>query len=138
MKFLNRVLLGTGTLLILGAGVALAETQFICSLTESVECSEGVGCGPPDFGGVTPPTFLHVDVKKKVVTLLAPAERRGEETVIDVARETAGGWILSGVESERAWNIYLGDTGNMTVSVTMDGTTWTVYGRCMPASHARP
>ena len=138
MNFLIRVVLCAVMLIFLGAGDAPAETQSICSITESLECSEGVECGPPDFGGVTPATFLHLDIERKVITLLAPAERRGEETVIDVAQETAGGWILAGVESERAWNIYITDEGNMTVSVTMDGTTWTAFGRCLPAADAKP
>ena len=133
-----RVVVCTGMLLLPWAAETLAETHFICSVIESLECSEGEECGLPDFSGVTPPTFLHLDIEKKVITLLAPAERRGEQTVIDVAEEVTGGWILAGVESERAWNIYLTDEGNMTVSVTMDGTTWTAFGRCMPAADARP
>ena len=121
-----------------GAGGALAETQFLCSITESVECSDGVGCGPPEFGGVVPPSFIHVDVERKIITLLAPAERRGEENSIDVVRETADGWILAGMESKRAWTLYLTGDGNLTLAVTMDGTTWTAFGRCMPAAHAKP
>ena len=138
MNLWIRVLLGAGLLLLSGTGDALAETQFICSITEGLECSEGVECGPPEFGGVTPPSFLHLDIERKVITLLAPAERRGEETVIDVAKAAVGGWILAGIESERAWNSYVTDEGNITLSVTIDGTTWTAFGRCMPAADAKP
>ncbi len=116
----------------------MAETQFICSITESLECSAGVDCGPPEFDGVTPPTFFHLDIGKKVITLLAPDERRGEETPIDMIRETADGWILAGLESERAWTLYLTNTGHMTFSVTMDGTTWTAFGSSMLAKNAKP
>ena len=41
----------------------LAKTHWICSFTESTECSEGVECGPPEFNGVTSPTFRHLDIK---------------------------------------------------------------------------
>ncbi len=138
MTLLQRALIISALLLALVAGTAAAETRYLCSLTESTECSEGVECGPPDFAGVVPPTFMYVDINKSMITLLAPATRRGEETAIDVARETASGWILSGVESERAWSIILTDEGNLTLTVTMDGTTWTGFGRCMPAADAKP
>ena len=103
-----------------------------------MECSEGVGCGEPDFQGVEPPSFLHVDLEKKVVTLLAPASRRGESNPIAAVTETERGWIASGSDGARAWSIYLTGDGTMTLTVTMDGTTWSAFGRCMPADDARP
>ena len=137
MKAMTLILLITGVLLLVLAGTAGAETQFLCSITESLECSEEVGCGPPEFT-VAPPTFFYVDLERKVITLLAPTERRGEETVIELAKETTDGWILAGVESERAWNVYLSHAGHLTISVTMDGTIWSAFGSCMPASDAKP
>ena len=137
MKSKTLFLLVTGVLLLGLTGTAGAETQFLCSITESLECSDGVGCGPPQMA-VTPPTFFHVDIERKVITLLAPADRRGEETVIELANETPDGWLLAGVESERAWNVYLSQAGNLTISITMDGTIWTAFGRCMPAADAKP
>ena len=137
MNHAKTVLLGAGVLLLLGAG-ARADTQVLCAITESVECSANVPCGPPEFDGVVPPTFLHVDLARKVVTLLAPEVRRGEVTPIDAVRETDDGWVASGLENERAWSLYLTRDGHMTLTVTMDGTTWTAFGHCMPAAHASP
>lgn len=137
MKAMNLFPLITGVLLLVQTGTACAETQFLCSITESLECSEGLDCGPPDFT-IAPPTFFHLDLERMIITLLAPAERRGEETVIELAKETSDGWLLAGVESDRAWNVYLSHAGHLTISVTMDGTIWATFGRCMPAPDAEP
>jgi len=137
MKAMKLFLLITGMLLLSQSGTAGAETQFLCSITESLECSEGVGCDPPELT-VAPPTFFHVNLERKIITLLAPAERRGEETVIEIAKETPDGWLLAGVESTRAWSVYLSHAGHLTISVTMDGTIWSTFGRCMPAPNAEP
>lgn len=137
MKTTTWILLVTGALLLVQTGTAGAEPQFLCSITESLECSEGVGCGPPELT-TTPPTFFHVDLDRKVITLLAPANRRGEETDIQLAKETPDGWLLAGVEADRAWNVYLSHAGHLTISITMDGTIWSTFGRCMPAADAEP
>ena len=137
MKAMTLFPLITGVLLLVQTGTACAETQFLCSITESLECSEGLDCGPPELT-IAPPTFFHVDLERKIITLLAPAERRGEETVIDLAKETSDGWLLAGVQSDRAWNVYLSHAGHLTISVTMEGTIWATFGRCMPAPDAEP
>ena len=138
MFHLKSVILLTASLLLVGVGGAMAETQFICSITESLECSAGVDCGPPEFDGVTPPTFFHLDIGKKVITLLAPAERRGEKSDIDAVLEQDDGWVVAGLENGRAWNVYVTHDGHMTLTVTMDGTTWIAFGNAMPAAHAAP
>ncbi len=138
MTVWQRTLIALVLLVLMSAGGAAAETRFLCALTDATECAAGVPCGAPEFGGVAPPTFMHIDIGKSLITLLAPAERRGEETTIDVALETASGWILSGIEHERAWSVFLTNEGNLTLTVTMDGTTWTGFGNCMPAADAKP
>lgn len=138
MKSMLRLLPAMALLLCIAVGSASAESKWICSITEMMESSDGIPSYELDFEGITPPTFFYVDTEKKLITLLAPDSRRGETTVIDAARETTGGWFLSGVESERAWTMVLTNDGYMTVSITMDGTIRSAFGRCMPASHAKP
>lgn len=138
MRAILRLCAATAVLLFVITGAALGETKWLCAFNEAVESSEGGLSGPADFGGVTPPSFAYVDLEKKLITLLAPASRRGETTVINSMLETKEGWILSGVEAERAWSVILTNEGSLTVSITMDGTTRSVFGRCMPASLAKP
>jgi hypothetical protein len=138
MKTMVCTVLVLASALVLAGSAAAAEKQWICSITEAVEYSEGMECVAPDLGGVEPPSFLHVDIDKKVVTLLAPASRRGETNRIDQAQETNRGWILAGIDGARAWSIYLTTDGTMTLTIAMDGTTWSAFGRCMPAADAKP
>lgn len=122
---------------LLFCGSAVAEPVWIVSITDGIECSDGGGCGPPDFGGVEPATFLHVDIDKKVITLLEPPSRRGETTPIGQSHRTSDGWLLSGLQEDRSWSMVI-SRAYMTLSLTMDGTTWTAFGRVMPVEHAKP
>lgn len=114
------------------SGSALAEPVWICSITEAIACEEDGSTGPPDLGGLARPTFLRVDVGRKQVTLLAPAGRNGEITKIDAAHKGDGIWVLSGIEAERAWSMVISERGHMTLSVTVDGASWAVFGHAMP------
>ncbi|MGB2960347.1 MAG: hypothetical protein WBD30_15780 [Bacteroidota bacterium] len=111
--------------------VACAGESWLCSITSAVECADGEPCGEPDLGGLAPPTFLRVDAVKKKITLLAPDSRRGETTEIGTVRETEDIWVFTGVERGRAWSMVISREGHMTLSVTYDGVTWTVFGNCM-------
>ena len=127
----------TVLLVLLSCGSAAADNTWIVSITDAVECSDGEDCGPPDFAGVTPATFFHVDIEKKVITLLEPASRRGETTPIERSLQTPDGWLLCGLQENRGWSMFI-TREHMTLSLTMDGTTWTAFGRVMPVEHAKP
>jgi hypothetical protein len=126
------------TLLVLSVTSAASAETWICSVQEIVECSDDGKCGPPDFGGVQPATFFQIDTDRKLVTLLAPEERRGETTEIHSLLAVEDGWLLAGVEIERAWSLVISGNGDLTISITMEGATWTGFGKCMPAEHANP
>jgi hypothetical protein len=120
--------------LLLGAvpgSSAIAGPSWICAITDAVECNEDGTIGPPDLGGLARPTFLRVDVDRKEVTLLAPPERSGEITKIDLLLDGEGIWVFSGVEAGRAWSMVISEGGHMTLSVTGDGATWSVFGSAM-------
>jgi hypothetical protein len=116
---------------LLPSGAAMAGPSWICSITDAVQCDEDGTIGPPDLHGLARPTFLRVDSDRKEVTVLAPAERAGEITRIDVERKGDGIWVFSGVEAGRAWSMVISDGGYMTLSVTGDGATWSVFGFAM-------
>jgi hypothetical protein len=117
--------------------VASAES-WVGAVQDIVECSDDGKCGPPDFRGTSPVTFFHIDTNRKVITMLAPDERRGETTEIQTIREVEGTWFVAGVENERAWSMVITSRGELTLSITMDGGTWSGFGKCMPAEHAQP
>ena len=118
-------------LLVLASGNANAGTKWICSINEAVECVEGGYIDEPNFFGLARPTFMRVDVDKKEITLLAPKERKGEVTKIDRVEKGKDFWIFTGIENYRAWSMMITQSGHMTVSITYDGVTWTVFGNAM-------
>ena len=114
----------------LANGVA-AKPIWICSIVRAVQCDDDGTTGPPDLQGLAQPTFMRVDLDKKLVTLLGPKERRGETTKIDNVFHGEGVWILSGVEKNRGWSMIISDAGYMTLSVTDDGAVWSVFGSAL-------
>jgi hypothetical protein len=132
MKITTGIVLVTAVLVsTVLSGNALAAPSWICSINDGVQCDAQGTTGPPDLGGLTAPTFMRVDADSKQVTLLAPPDRSGEITPIDVVRRGDGIWVLSGVEAGRAWSMVISDKGDMTLSVTADGSTWSVFGHAM-------
>jgi len=127
-----RVLMVLATLaVLLTAGQALAGNSWLCSITYAVGCDEDGTIGDPYLGGLETPTFLRVDADKKKVTLLAPESRQGEVTKIDAVFQDEDLWVFSGVEEGRAWSLVISGGGYMTMSVTMDGATWSVFGNAL-------
>jgi hypothetical protein len=111
---------------------ASAEPAWICSITKAIECWDDGDCGPPDFGGLDPATFLRVDLNTKQITIMAPDTRRGEITKIGVFERVEGMWVIAGIEEGRAWSMVISDEGYMTISISADGTTWSAFGHTMP------
>ena len=114
----------------LAAG-ANASDSWICCLTEVVARDDDGTIGPPDLGGLERPTFLRVDADRRRITLLAPASRRGEVTLIETVLQDDGIWVFSGAEEQRAWSLVIADSGHLTLSVTTDGAVWSVFGNAM-------
>ena len=130
----SRTILSLVSLLLLGAvlaGGAFAGTSWICSITEAVGVEEDGTIGVPDLGDLEQPTFIRVDAEAKEVTLMAPASRKGEVTKIDVVYQGEGLWLFTGIEANRAWSMVIEDTGQMTISITGQGATWSIFGSAM-------
>jgi len=131
---ISRITLSLVSLLLLGAilaGGAFAGTSWICSITEAVGVEEDGTIGVPDLGDLEQPTFIRVDAEAKEVTLMAPASRKGEVTKIDVVYQGEGLWLFTGIEANRAWSMVIEDTGQMTISITGQGATWSIFGSAM-------
>jgi hypothetical protein len=126
LYFLCSLVLGLSLTSSLSAGPV-----WLCSIVDGVSVESDGTTGPIVLGDLEPPTFLRVDSDGKEVTLLAPESRRGEVTVIDAVHRGEGCWIMTGLEHDRAWSLMISDKGHMTLSVTSDGATWSVFGNAM-------
>lgn len=132
------LVLAVVSVLTLTAVPTVLADMMLCSVQRVTECSNDEECGPPNFGARKPATFFLIDTDRKVATLLAPEERRGETTEIHSQVETPNGWLLAGVENERSWSLWLSNNGDVTLSITMDGATWSGFGKWMPAKDVEP
>jgi len=109
-----------------------AETTWLCCVNSAVSVDEDGTIGPPELGERERPTFFRVNADTKELTLVAPQSRRGEVTKLDVAHESEGSWVFSGLENGRGVNLIITEEGRMTLSVVGDGVVWSVFGHALP------
>jgi len=124
--------------LLLGATVPEDGEQFVCSLTETIECDADLNCGPP-APGLPPPTFIHVDLENSRITLLAPEVRRGETTQIRATESDGDGVIMSGIEAGLGWSMAMSHTdGRALVTVNLGDASLVAVGQCIAESRVTP
>jgi hypothetical protein len=124
--------------LLMAAALPSDGEQYVCSLTKAVECDSNLNCGPP-APQLPPPTFLHVDLDNNRITLLAPAERRGETTQIRAMERDGERLILNGIEAGRSWSMILSESdGSTTITVNFGDAAYVVFGQCIPEDQASP
>ena len=117
-----------------GANAAMppSDKPILVSITQATECDQELGCAPPLVDRPIP-TFLRIDLKKKLVTIIAPMERKGETTVIEFVEQLEDRVILAGAESQRAWSLLLNQDGTMTLSLSDVKVGFVVFGNWMLA-----
>jgi hypothetical protein len=114
------------------------KEPYVCSLTRAVECDRDLNCGAPALEQPTP-TFIHVDHEASLITLLAPAERRGETTQIDASARDGDRVIMSGVEAGRGWTLSLSETdGSAVMTVNLGDAGYVAFGQCVASGLLSP
>ena len=121
------------TPLLVAAGVPADANKYVCTPGKAVECDSDLNCGPP-APQLPFPTFFQVDLDDRVITLLGPAERRGETTPIRHMERDTDRVIAGGVQAGRAWSMILSESsGRMTLTVNLGDAGWVVFGQCIAA-----
>lgn len=105
--------------------------RFLCASSRVVRCYSLGDCdsGPPWEWNM--PSFIHVDLKKKLLsTPAASAEQR--RSPITFVRE-AGEIVVQGSENGRGLSMVINEeTGLASSAIALDGITVTVFGACTP------
>ena len=139
--FRKKAFLTTALLMIPLAATASAPAaadQYVCVPAKLIECDPEFDCGPP-LPELPPPTFLHVDLDERVITVLGPAERRGETTEILFLERDGDRAIMGGLQGDRPWSIIFPEGGGeMTLTANLGDAGWVGFGRCMAADHLAP
>ena len=126
------------TPLVIGATGAAEIVEYVCAPARAVECDSDLECAAP-IPLVAPTTFFHVNLDDRVITLLGPAERRGETTIIDHTGRGDRHVLMGGVEAGRAWSMAISEEdGKYTLTINLGDAGWVVYGQCIAADLVLP
>ena len=134
-KFLSRLALAAAATL---PAVAQADNlagadRFLCASSRVVRCYSVGDCdsGPPWEWNM--PSFIQVDLKKKLISTPAASAEQRRSPLTHVQRE-AGQIIVQGTENGRALSMVIAEeTGLASSAIALDGITVTVFGACTPA-----
>lgn len=117
------------------AGAAGAENlvgvdEMICSTAQAQVCLEDGDCYSAVPWELAIPDFVVINTKKNTIsTTKASGENRS--TKFNKVERTDGLIYLQGIEGERAFSFVIHEeTGRMTVAVSRDGLSVTVFGAC--------
>jgi hypothetical protein len=107
--------------------------KMICAAAQVKICFEEDICYAATAAELDVPDFVVIDVKKKVISTTKASNQNRSTSFKNV--EKADGLIyVQGMEGGRAFSFVIHEaTGRMTVSVSRDGLTVSVFGACTDA-----
>jgi hypothetical protein len=115
------------------AGDPLGDARnILCTVLDTHVCIETAGCADVLAEELNVPRFIRIDTKERT---LATTEASGEnrETVVDSVQRNAGQITLQGVESGRAFSLFISEsTGLSTFAAAAEGRSVSVFGICTP------
>lgn len=122
------------------SGTALADNlqgidRLLCATGEIVLCVEGDECYTALAVDIGIPDFVIVDLAAKMLSTTEASQQNRTTPIASVSR-SEGRIFLQGVERGRAFSFLIDEvTGRVTVAVSRDGATVSVFGACTSARH---
>jgi hypothetical protein len=116
-------------------GLAQAENvegvdEIICAATQVQICIEDDTCYTSAPWELDMPDFVVIDISKKTVSTTKASKRNRSTKFTSVSRDD-GLIYLQGIEGGRAFSFVIHEaTGRMTVAVSRDGLSVSVFGAC--------
>ena len=123
------------SLCLLSAGTVAAENlrgvdQMVCAAGQAQICLETGDCYAANLWELDVPDFVVIDTKKKSIST-TKASGLNRSTTFSAVNRTEGLIYLQGIENKRAFSFVIHeDTGRMTVAVSRDGLSVSVFGVC--------
>lgn len=120
---------------LLAGGAAAAENlagvdEMICSVAQVQICLESGECYQADPADLSIPDFVVIDTDAKTVSTTKSSELNRSTEFGKVEKEN-GLIFLQGIEGGRAFSFVIDEaTGRMTVAVSRDGFSVSVFGAC--------
>ncbi len=120
---------------ILSVGVVQADNldgvdKMVCAAAQVQICIESDTCYAATPAELDVPDFVVIDTKKKTISTTKGSEEN-RSTKFSSVSKSEGLIYLQGIEGERAFSFVIDiDTGRMTVAVSRDGLSVSVFGAC--------
>jgi hypothetical protein len=120
---------------LLAAGSAAAENlegvdEMVCAAGLAQICLETGDCYSTTPWELAMPDFVVIDIKKKTIST-TKTSRLNRATEFTGVEKSDGVIFLQGIEYGRAFSFVIDEaTGRMTVAVSLDGMSVTVFGAC--------
>ena len=108
--------------------------RMLCAASQVQICFELDTCYAATPWELDVPDFVVIDLKKKSVSTTKSSVRNRSTTFSSVAKQS-GVIYLQGMEGGRAFSFVVNEaTGRMSVAVSRDGLSVSVFGACTDAS----
>ena len=107
------------------------SSPLLCAATQTVSCDSVVDCvkGPAD--AVNLPVFMKFDAEKKEVITAKESDEPRTSRVLEVDNQE-NALVFVGIDPAGAWGASIDKaTGDMTLSIAVDGTGYLVFGSCI-------
>lgn len=104
--------------------------EMICAAAQVKICIENNTCYSATPAELDVPDFVVIDTKKKLIST-TKASNQNRSTKFTSVEKLDGLIYLQGVEGGRAFSFVIDEaTGHMTVAVSRDGLSVSVFGAC--------
>ncbi|MFT5371831.1 MAG: hypothetical protein ACI9R7_001371 [Lysobacterales bacterium] len=104
--------------------------EMICAAAQVQICVENDTCYLATPAELGVPDFVVIDIDRKTIST-TKASKQNRSTVFSSVGKEAGLIYLQGMEGGRAFSFVIDEaTGRMTVAVSRDGLSISVFGAC--------
>lgn len=104
--------------------------RMVCATAQVQICIENDSCYSSSAMELGVPDFVVIDVNRKTIST-TKASKENRSTKFSSVSRSDGLIYLQGVEGERAFSFVIHEeTGRMTVAVSRDGLSVSVFGAC--------
>jgi len=121
------------SILLLAPFTAAAQTldwpaTVVCSLFDPTICTPD-GCHQASLDTLDFPRLIRLDLGEGVMHAVTP-EHAGRQSHFKVIDRSETRIVMQGFENGRAFSGVLDEPGTLALSAAVEGTTFSVFGRC--------
>ena len=130
MRKLITVAAGMLTISAATAENLVGVNEMICAVAQVQICLESGECYSADPWEMSIPDFVVIDTRAKTIST-TKASQENRSTAFNKVEKADGQIFLQGIEAGRAFSFVIDEaTGRMTVAVSRDGFSVSVFGAC--------